>query len=338
MKIRFNSQKEKDPAREDGLRVLYAPGKRASFRLRWYLILAVVSAPFVWFLFKVLTGVLLLDVPARLTIPADDIRALESGTVTQLIVNVGDHVTAGQTIARLRNDELAMQLAQLTGETGTTAQTLAQQRRDALLQLLERAETQVDTLRALVERGAATLGELRAAQDLRDARLGDLLAFEQSLQPTRAQQVEIEKNSQSRELLEARVSRLMVTLPYEGMIQSLEVAEGGNVGPGTLIATVQRKQPPELTIFLPAQHGELAKQGQSFRIQLPDNTWHEAKVVSEYSELQRIPPDLRSPFGGDEPHLILNAETVTPLPERWHRDNVPLTARFPNWLQRNWPL
>ena len=92
MKVRFDSQKEKDPTREGGLRVLYAPGKRVSFRLRWYLILAVVSAPFLWFLFKLLTGALLLDVPARLTLPVHDIRALETGTVAAVEVQPGDTV------------------------------------------------------------------------------------------------------------------------------------------------------------------------------------------------------------------------------------------------------
>ncbi len=35
MKVRFSSQKEQDPTREEGMKVLYAPGKRAAFRLRW---------------------------------------------------------------------------------------------------------------------------------------------------------------------------------------------------------------------------------------------------------------------------------------------------------------
>lgn len=339
MKVRFNSQKEKDPTQEGGLKVLYAPGKRASFRFRWYLILAVVSAPFIWFLMKLLSGALLLEAPARLTIPVDDIRSLEAGTVSQVMVNVGDHISAGQIITQLINDELDMQLAQLAGDVATAIpRSLVQQRRSAMLQLLERAEKRAEALQSLVTRGAATIGELRAAEDLRDARLADLLAFEQSLELTPAQQSERDRNAQTRERLQARTDRLAVISADAGMIQSLEVNTGENVGPGVLIATLQRKQPPDLTIFLPARHSELARQGQSFKIKLPDGRWQQSRVVSEYSELQRIPPDLRSPFGNNEPHLILKAETMQPLPERWHRDNVPVTARFPNWLQRNWPF
>lgn len=339
MKVRFNSQKEKDPTQEGGLKVLYAPGKRASFRFRWYLILAVVSAPFIWFLMKLLSGALLLEAPARLTIPVDDIRSLEAGTVSQVMVDVGDHISAGQIIAQLFNDELDMQLAQLAeGTSDITPSSLVQQRRSAMMQLLERAEKRARVLEQLVTRGAATVGELRAAEDLRDARLSDLLAFEQSLGLTPAQQSERYRNAQARERLQSRVDRLAIISPDAGMVQSLEVSKGENVGPGVLIATLQRKQSPDLTVFLPARHSELARQGQVFKIKLPDGSWKQSRVISEYSELQRIPPDLRSPFGNNEPHLVLKAETVQPLPKRWYRDNVPVTARFPNWFQRNWPF
>ena len=49
MKIRFNSDKERNPTQDGGLKVLYAPGKRVAFRLRWYLILLLISSPLLWF-------------------------------------------------------------------------------------------------------------------------------------------------------------------------------------------------------------------------------------------------------------------------------------------------
>ena len=48
MKIRFDSRKELNPTQEQGLTVLYAPGKRMAFRVRWYLILLLVASPLIW--------------------------------------------------------------------------------------------------------------------------------------------------------------------------------------------------------------------------------------------------------------------------------------------------
>lgn len=348
MKVRFGSQKEKDPTREGGLRVLYAPGKRAAFRIRWYLILALVSAPFFWFLFKLLSGLLLLDVPARLMIPATDVRALEAGTVAEVMIEAGDRVSRGTTLLRLENEALNLQLAQLpqTADddmTGEPAQTVIARRQATLEQRVDRAQQRVSELERLVPRGAATVAELRAAQDQRDIATTDLLAYQQSLgqilvqtrdQQRQAAQQE-RQTADTRAVIAARMGRLQLTAPHEGRIASVEVTVGESVGPGTLVAQIYPDQVPELQIYLPAQYVDLAADGQTVAIRFPDGQWQTAEITAVHPELQRLPPDLRSPIGGDQPHLVLTAQTLEPLPERWRRNNVPLTARFPNWFERH---
>ncbi len=39
MKVTFNSPKQQDASKEEGIRVPYAPAKRVAFNLRWYFIL-----------------------------------------------------------------------------------------------------------------------------------------------------------------------------------------------------------------------------------------------------------------------------------------------------------
>lgn len=350
MKVRFGSQKEKDPTREGGLRVLYAPGKRAAFRIRWYLILALVSAPFFWFLFKLLSGLLLLDVPARLMIPATEVRSLETGTVAEVLIEAGDRVGDGAALIRLENDALSLQLAQLPdiadeNTADQSAQTVIARRQATLEQRVERAAQRVEELERLVARGAATVAEVRAAQDQRDTATSDLLAYQQSLGQIMVQNRDQQRQSaqqarqteDTRAVIEARLGRLQVTAPHEGRIASVEVTAGESVGPGTLVAQILPDQIPELQIYLPAQYADLAEAGQALDIRFPDGQWQAATVTSLRPELQRLPPDLRGPLGGDQPHLVLTAQTTEPLPERWRRNNVPLTARFPNWFERHMP-
>jgi len=49
MKVRFVKPEASDPNRDRGVEVPYAPGKRHLARWRWYLILLVVSSPFLFF-------------------------------------------------------------------------------------------------------------------------------------------------------------------------------------------------------------------------------------------------------------------------------------------------
>ena len=69
MKIRFDSRKELNPTQEQGLNVLYAPGKRTAFRVRWYLILFLVASPLIWLGGKLAYGMLMIDAPAQLRLP-----------------------------------------------------------------------------------------------------------------------------------------------------------------------------------------------------------------------------------------------------------------------------
>ena len=79
MKIRFSSPKEQQPTREQGLKVLYAPGKRLAFKLRWYLILLAVTSPLLWLVGRALLSVWLIEAPAQLLLPASELRAREPG-------------------------------------------------------------------------------------------------------------------------------------------------------------------------------------------------------------------------------------------------------------------
>lgn len=86
MKIRFTSEKERHPETDQGLKVIYAPARRTAYRLRWYLILLLVASPALWLGSSLLRNQLLIEAPAYTRQPLTEIRALESGLVSQIHV------------------------------------------------------------------------------------------------------------------------------------------------------------------------------------------------------------------------------------------------------------
>lgn len=45
MKVNFHLDKKNKPQSESGMKVVYGQAKRGGYRLRWYLILAIVVSP-----------------------------------------------------------------------------------------------------------------------------------------------------------------------------------------------------------------------------------------------------------------------------------------------------
>lgn len=136
MKIRFDSRKELSPTQEQGLSVLYAPGKRMAFRVRWYLILFLVASPLIWLGGKLAYGMLMIDAPAQLRLPILEVRARDAGRVDQLFVMAGEQVQVDQPLVNLDNPEWRarlMQLAAMPTNTVRAANTQLDTRERQLL-------------------------------------------------------------------------------------------------------------------------------------------------------------------------------------------------------------
>lgn len=337
MKVRFASRKEQEPTREGGLKVLYAPGKRAAFRLRWYLILLLVASPFLWFVGKLAMGVLLIEAPGRLVQPMLEVRAPDAGRVREILVEPGEPVNGGHLLVRLENATLQEQKQQLEAAVAapeTSAQVLATRQADNLRQLLARSRERVRELETLVREGAATTGELNGARDSRDERENDLALLQRSLLEPVARRSARDRDLGQLKLVTQRLARLGVRAPEAGRIKEIAVVEGENVGPGTLLFTLARQLEPKIHVYLATSRRELASEGQSLRLRFPDDRWYDARVSGSPEDVERLPPDLRSPIGGAELGLLVEVTLDRPIPPQWHINNVPLTARFPNFLER----
>lgn len=336
MKVRFSSSKEHQPTVDGGLKVVYAPGKRAAFRLRWYLILLLVASPFLWFVGKLSMSLLLIEAPARTAQPLLDIRGLESGLVQQLHVTEGQQVAAGDLLLSLDSRSLLAQQQTLIAalEQHTVPNVSLRRQSQALQQQTERANIRVRELAGLVALGAATRGELDQARDHWNERQASLAAFEHSQEPSVEQQSLSRQREGELDVVKQRIEQLQVHAGVTAVVKEIMVNAGDAVGPGTLLMTLSTGNEPEIQVFLDTRQRELARAGQSLRLKLPDGRWVAARVASEPQLVTRLPPDLRSPFGNNELGLLLRVESEAPLPVEWQLDGVPMTARFPNHLLR----
>lgn len=339
MNIRFDSPKELNPTHDHGLKVLYAPGKRMAFRLRWYLILFLVASPLLWLLGKLLFSLVLIDAPAQLRLPIEEVRARDAGRVERLHVTAGEQVQPGQLLVNLDNPEWRVRLQQLAAmptemPTASDSEWVSRERQ-SLRASAGRASQRVRELSALLAQGAATRGELMAAQAEQDRRQAELAAFERreqlTRQPREFDRQLIEQNAE-RQWLQTRLQALSLVAPEPGRIAEVLVTPGENVGPGTLLMRLERVGDPLLWIYLEPHNISYAGVGQPLQVRMPDGNWLDAHVVQAVDSAGRTPVVLRGPFAASEMGLQVAARFDQPLSARWRIDQLPLHVRFPtNW-------
>lgn len=334
MKIRFTGDKERNPTQEAGLKVLYAPGKRMAFRLRWYLILLLISSPLLWFFGRLGVGYLRVEAPAQIQMPVVELRAREAGTVAELPVKAGDHVQRGQLLLRLDNPEWRLRIQQLqpgevpaAGSPSTQAQQLQQR-------AIELARQRVAQVQALLAQGAATRGELFAAQAELNSQQQALLDLQARQRVQRSQAegdpLQLLREERERQWLQSRLEGLQFSAGEDGRVAEVLVGSGENVGPGTLLMRLERSAEPLLLIYLEPRFAAYAEPGHGLEVRMPDGSWQTARVLQAADSARRLPAGMQKPFTVSQMGLLVPAEFERPLPPLWRVDQLPLKVRFPH--------
>lgn len=163
-------------------------------------------------------------------------RVRTGGTVAQLTVKEGDRVEAGQVIATVGDEKLALQMKSLDAQIAGLEAQLAQARTD-----LARAES-------LVERGTlprARLDEARTAVDVAQNAL-------------RARTAE-------RSVVERQLAEGQILAPTAGRVLNVPYTIGAVVLPGEIVATIA-EQNFVLRLRVPERHAQFLRAGDRIRV------------------------------------------------------------------------
>jgi len=330
MKIRFSSPKEHRPTQDNGMQVLYAPGKRLAFKLRWYLILFLILLPVVWLVGRYGLALLRIEAPALVRLPTLEVRALQPGEIRALHVQAGDHVQAGMPLVDLDNPQWRLRLSLLQARSASPLPaTVSESNRAALQSLVDRAARQVADVDQLLRRGAATRGELLQAQNELDSRRAELLAFERSLSGG-ADASYAQQQQREGQWLKEQLARMDVQASEGGRVAEVIAAPGENVGPGTLLMRLEREGPAQLWVYLDPKDVEHSTPGSRLDVRLPNGEWVGAEVISPAESANPLPSDLRKPFSSPARGLMVPARFTEPLASEWRIDSLPVRVRFAN--------
>jgi len=184
-----------------------------------------------------------------------EVAASETGTVAQLLVHEGDHVTKGQALATLDNDVLQVSREIATANvhaTGKLASAVAER---------ELRKTRLERLEPLRAEGHASQEEVDRAR----AELG---VAEANLQAVREQH---QLDELERKKVEAMIERRTLRCPIDGYVLKIQKDERELVSiTSASVATVVQLDPLRVVFSLPTPYAGTLRVGAAVDLELPE--------------------------------------------------------------------
>lgn len=360
MKVRFVKPEAGDPDRDRGVRVPYAPGKRNLARWRWYLILAVVSSPFVFFVAKFLYASVTIQAPGFVAQEQLTVRAGSQGYVDEVYVKSLDEVKQGDPVARLANDalgahaeQLRAELKQLQGVAHTSSgggeapldstdfagelQTAQQQK--------QRLDQRLQQMQDLATQGAATEAEINAARgqaEQASSKIDELyrtMALQTRPTPhgsnnTLAVQTRILAIQTELANIESQQQSLIVRAPKAGRIVDLAVVKGDQMALGSKVAMLAPTGGEmHIDAYIPPKHAIYAAPGLRASVIFPDGTRRRAVVADVPQVATEVPKAQSALLGESEMGVVVRMQLLEAADGKQQQpltDGLPVKVEFDN--------
>jgi HlyD family secretion protein len=267
------------------------------------------------------------NVVPRTTVYLD---AVDGGQITDVFVEEGALVAAGQPLVSLKNTNLQLQViaaeAQLTeqlnqlNQTSLTAEQTRLQNRRALIDVgyqIERLDRELARARALVGTGGTSRStvedleaELAYRQDLNGA-LQDAERVDEEFRETQTARMRDALEAMNRNLAIARenLDNLVVTAPIAGQLTLLEANVGESKAAGQRIGQIDEQHAFKVSAFIDEFYLTTVTLGQTAAVEIGGRT-HALEVAKVYPDVRNRQFQIDLAFAGLAPGLVRRGQTV----------------------------
>ena len=356
MKIRFDTPPVSGQ-QSNGLAVRYAAAKREVPRWRWYLMLALIGLPLLYFVWRFVIAVWWETAPGFVIVPTLAVKAAAPGTVRDIVAS-GSSVERGAPLLRVepvRADEAPAPLAPAASAPApvTTVQR-AVVSDDAGIALLDQAvvlaertlafrRERLAAFEALKRDAAATQAEadsaraavIQAEADVLRAR-SDAQARRRAIADQRRAAVLDQQREQRAAALAAAPAGIaasgsgatVVASPFAGTVTSVLVVAGEYVTPSTEVLLLQAQGAPIVEAYVAPSDAQYARVGRRASLHFFDGTRVPAVVTEVAGQTARIPAERVGPLSARAQAILVRMRPEQELPARYRINALPLDVRF----------
>lgn len=342
MKINFDSNKKHNPVYEDGMKIPYAPAKRARAAWRWYIVVLITAGPLLFFLGKIILSYIYVAAPGVVSLRKIELNSPESASVKKIYIKKGDKITAGAKIAELSDPALDDQISELDAEiTGLRIKISAGPTADRLRANVALAQRIMDSrtvylgqVKYLFAKGAATAAELNLATSQHNQAQLELSRARADLAASGA--VKSVDYAQSRrqginkdiETLGRKKTRLEIRTPVSGVVSELLVSENQSVSKGAQLAKINIPEEYSLRAYVEPSEINHARKGKKVTIRMPGRYLLTGYITSDPDMAKTMPSELLNPFSESRERIEVDIKPSYTLPGKYRIDGLPVKVYF----------
>jgi multidrug resistance efflux pump len=342
MKIRFDTSKQQRPDYDGGLKVPYAPAKRAASAWKWYAVVIITASPLIFFLVKIILSYILVSAPGMVFLDKTAVVSPETGTVKKLYVKPGDSVAQGMALAVIETPDAGEKIAELTGrleELGRrTSDPVKLEKLKEGLALSESVKASqseyLGRVRYLFMKGAATSAELNLARSQYDQAKLEWDRQKEAYDEARTEIRDMESHSERKRVAKdlerwrQKNKGAVMTASVAGVALRVLVTESQVVEKGAQLFTLAVQDSFSIKAYIRPSHIGRVKKGRKVTVKFPGGRLIPARIAADPETAKPIPIELSESFYESKQSVEVQVSPLEPLPHEYRVDGLPVDVYF----------
>ncbi|AJR06415.1 HlyD family secretion protein [Photobacterium gaetbulicola] len=344
MKVKFHLDKQLKPQSEGGMKVVYGQTKRSGYKLRWYLILALVISPLLAMAYYLYRTQVLVIAPAIITSYPVTILSTEKAIVSPIPTAIGDAITKGQAVFLLSDSTLDAETRFIEEELlklSPPAPQINHLYQDSIAQSeqnldkFKQIQRNYDTFR---EQGQVSEVDYASILNISNSLYNQLnnqkLAYIEAQRHLREIALAGPVSQAHRALMQQLVAKraqqnnLTIRSPFDGRVIDIHVLEGERINVNTPLITVSKNITPDVIAYLNPKYLEYGQLGTLAKITFPDGTSFTASVNKPVEVVNKLPQELLTPFEGQPAYLKITLRFEDDLDPKYWIEGMEVEVRF----------
>lgn len=342
MGIQFNKRRSKE-----NLPVQYGSALRTPPKLRWILVVLLLSIPLFILVYQVIDEFVLVRFAGLVSYDTITLRAPESGYIKTLAVQSGDKVKANQMVLHFTSPEIETKLRYLENEKKRLTElmnSLGDQTPNNLHQLLDVAKNDIESSKAVYDRFKKYVkkGDMIELQ-LEEARKNyvnaqrNYAALEQQIREAKLQSKTLLEVNFKRKILEIDndISKLKSKLRYfkmqagkNGTVMTIQTHQDEYVSPGQELVTIVTNDNLRVIGFIDPKYTEDVYKGRKVRVIFPNKEKVEGHIINTPSYAEKLPSSQMNPLATRENKLVAIIILDKDIPEIYQIFGIPVTIKL----------
>ncbi len=322
----------------------YGQGKRTPPKLRWFMIVGLISIPLIYLMYMLLDETVFAEFQGVVVFDTVRIRAPDAGYVETLFVKEGEHVEKDQALLQFKSPDLDAELVYLKQEKKRIDEQISHinnQSTESLKAHLAVLENDIKSSQLVYEKFAnyyRARGHI-AALELEQARKNVIAAKEaysqlkhQIKQVILENDLMIEVNYKRKleevnnkiQRAEIKKQYFAIKSPAKGAVKQIDIHPGEFLPAGQDIIDIVTKNNLHVVAFIDPKEAEEIHPGISVTMTFPDNFTVKGEVVNVPNYADKTPLTFQNPLATRENKLIAIIHFQEELPKKYRVFGLPV--------------